>query len=125
MTYLHQSIINDLEDFKIAKTYKCLPTECQKYMLHRKSSTRILHINIRNISNIFNKLLALLSIIKVECDGYILTECWLSKVANPPGLDGYNSYNTKHTLNKNNGFVLFIKNTIKCIIREPELLNGN
>lgn len=125
MANLVENIITDLDSIEVAKAYSCIPEDCNKYLNSLNGSTTILHINIRSIKKNFDELLTLLSIIKVNCDVLILSECWLSKIRDLPVLEGYNSHYTKQTRNQNDGVVLYIKNQLQYIIDEPDFVNGN
>lgn len=60
----------------------------------------------------------------IQCDVIILTECWLSKIANIPALDGYISYKSQFS-NQNDGVILYVKSTISHTIAEPTLQDAN
>lgn len=125
MANITNNILVDLDNIEIARAYLCIPEECNNYVNAAKSSSTILHINIRSIKKNFDELLTLLSITKVNCDVIILTECWLSKIIDLPILHGYNIHYTKQTCNQNDGIVLYIKSHIHYIVDEPLFNNGN
>lgn len=122
---LHSIITADLDEFEIAKSYKCLPSDCSNYLVGSTNHIKILHINIRSINKNFDEILVLIDLLNVTCDVLVLTECWLSKVVNLPVLNGYKSHFTKRTANQNDGIVIYVRDDISCTIKEPSFLNGN
>lgn len=120
-----ENVIGDLDSLEIAKVFKCPPDKCTDFINLTISGLKILHLNIRSINRNFSELLVLLSLVKINCDVIILTECWLSKVTNVPILDGYNSHYTLNTQNQNDGIVIFTKQDLACSIIEPEFTNAN
>lgn len=125
MANIIENVIGDLDNLVISKIYKCAPDKCADFINVSISGLKILHLNIRSINRNFNELLVLLSLIKINCDVIVLTECWLSKLTNVPILDGYNSHYTLNTQNQNDGIVIFTKQYLSCTVQEPDFTNAN
>ncbi|CAB3223912.1 unnamed protein product [Arctia plantaginis] len=119
------NILSELDNIDVAKAYTCDPIECKKFVSSVGPSTTIVHINIRSIKKNFDELLTLLTLLEVDCDVVILTECWLSKIADLPVMDGYNCHPTKKTKNQNDGVVIYIKKQLQYTVEEPDFINGS
>lgn len=117
-------ISNDIDAVGVSSSHSCPPENCHKYINKNKKAIKILQYNIRSINCNFNAFLPLLTIMKIECDLIVLTECWLSKVVNLPIIPGFVSYNTNNNSNQNDGLVIYIRDDIICNVTEPEFQDG-
>ena len=62
---------------------------------------------------------------QIECDIYILTECWNSKVVHYPVITNFDTYYTKSNCNQNDGVVVFAKSGLKCTVEEFKLVDAS
>lgn len=115
-------IASELEALHKSQAYICAPDDCISFTIKINSPFSILHQNIRSINKNIDQLVAFLSLIKVNCDIIVLSECWLSKIANIPVIDGYNSHKTLNVSNQNEGIVIYTKADLECTICEPEYI---
>lgn len=123
--------INDILKEIDASSYKstsfiCLPEDCRQHLI---SSTprnfNLLHLNIRSVSKNFDHLQVLINQTKISFDVVILTECWLSKVACIPVLDGFLSHSSITNYNQNDGIIIYTRLGLQATVREPKFEGGN
>lgn len=119
---INQDLDNNLN---LENSFSCDPHECIKYINKADSGILLLHINIRSVNKNFDNLLTLLTLINVDFDMIILTECWLSKVTNLPVLNGYQSHSTKNITNQNDGVIIFTKTGLNIKVWEPNVNYAN
>ena len=118
-------IITDLDNLSVSNSYTCAPEQCLSYIKEQNKTITALHLNIRSINKNFSNLKVFLTRLNFDCDIIVLSECWLSKVATIPVLEGYTSYCTGNTINQNDGITIYIKNNIKCSVLEPHFVDAN
>lgn len=118
-------ISRELDNISVADSKLCTPDECIKVAKPSEHNLRIIHINIRSINKNFEQFMIMLTLTKLEFDLLIFTECWLQVAGNLPILNGYDSYFTKSNPIKNDGVVIYIKNSINCTTYEPKILDAN
>lgn len=61
----------------------------------------------------------------IQADIIILTECWLSKISEPPSINGYSKYYTTTAINQNDGLIVYIKQEISATVKEFVLPHGS
>lgn len=120
-----KNINDDLDNLGLGNSFLCNPKDCAGYFVASESNIKILHMNIRSVKKNFDQLQALICLTKINIDVIVLTECWLSKINNPPVLNGYMSHSTKLTSNQNEGVIIYSKLSLNATIWEPCLTNSN
>lgn len=114
------NLLDNLDNFQISNHITCLPEDVSSHITHPHNQTKLLCQNICSILGNFDKLLVLLSRIKLDFDFLILTECRLSAIQqNLPALDGYNVHCSTDNFNQNDGVVVYINNALSCTVLEP------
>lgn len=79
---------------------------------HAGRSIGIFHFNIRSIRKNFNELLVYLDS-EFDCvDIVVLSECWLRDIGDNYAIPGYSMYCNESRFNKNDGVIVYIKDTI-------------
>ncbi|CAH2108191.1 unnamed protein product [Euphydryas editha] len=121
MANIIDNIIDEIDEMTAAKSYLCDPESCKSIINQGgfSGSLKILTQNIRSINRNINSFKVLLARIDIACDLYILTETWNSKTISYPSLMNYDTYHTKYNRNQNDGLVIYVKNSLDCIIEEP------
>ena len=105
----------------------CDPDKCSLLIGNNRHNFKIFIQNIRSINCNFDGLLALLSLVNVNPDVILLTECWLSNYPSLPHIEGYNIHATKSTNRlQNDGVILYVKREIdKVKTFEPDIEDAN
>lgn len=67
----------------------------------------------------------MISLTKVEFDVIVLTECWLQVSGPIPILHGYSSFATVNNVKQNDGVVVYIRESLKTVTREPSFQDAN
>lgn len=126
MASLDNNIIShEIDSLQVSKAYICSPEKCVDILKDSAISVNILHLNIRSVNCNFDRLLVLLTAIKVSCDVIILSESWLSKAPDIPQIAGYNSFFTRRNYIQNDGVVIYIKCSLESSFTEPPFTDGN
>lgn len=85
----------------------------------------ILTQNIRSVNCNMSGFELFLQRLKIECDVYVLTECWLSCTNVLPNLIGYRSNATQRNYIQNDGVVICYKDHLQFTFEEPNFNEGN
>lgn len=104
LEYLSQ----DLDNFSVSTSHECEIEECEKFLPSASKGLTIVAQNIRSINKNMSDFDVLLHRLNISCDYIILTECWLSKTATIPKLDGYATFQTRNNPIQNDGVVAYI-----------------
>ncbi|KAL0820403.1 hypothetical protein ABMA28_006285 [Loxostege sticticalis] len=118
-SHLHAS--EELDCMQISHSVKChmneLISQCPN-VLCNKNSLIIVTQNIVSIYKNLDDLQANLSILNLEADILVLTECRLESNKQIPLLRNYTSYQTSKLLNQNDGVVVYICNKHRAKVTE-------
>lgn len=117
-------IVREIDDFKIASSFECFPSECPGIIREPGKYLKIITQNVRSIFKNFDTFVVLLSSLKLECDVIVLTECWLDKDKTLPTLPNYNLYSSSACFNQNDGVVVYAKSSLHCVVTEPTFLEA-
>lgn len=104
------STLNEIDDIEIAHSIQCDIEDLTKNIVFKGNDLTIVSQNIRSIYANIDDLNANLSVLNVDPDVLILTECRLNPHKTIPCLKNYTSYATTRQLNQNDGVVAYLKN---------------
>lgn len=124
MANLNQ-ISNELDNMSAAQSFLCAPEECTELVPMLNKNLKIIHTNIRSINKNLDQFLTMISTTKIDFDVLILTECWLQVSGPVPILQGYASFATINNVLQNDGVVIYVRETLKCVTSEPLFLDAN
>lgn len=117
-----------MEDIDEAGNIKCSkindPIDCLD-IISRQGKFLVLTVNIRSINCNFDLLIAFLSKFNTLIDIIVLTECWTNNNFNPPAMNNYNMFQTKVSLNQNDGVVTYVRDNLEVVTSEPQCSEGN
>ncbi|XP_039750812.1 uncharacterized protein LOC120627040 [Pararge aegeria] len=97
---------------------QCDIEELNQIKTIKKNDLKVVSQNIRSIYSNLDDLQISLSQLKFHIDVLVLTECRLNPLKIIPSLNNYNSFNTKHHLNQNDGVVIYVRNTLLASAKE-------
>lgn len=89
-----------------------------------KIPLKIMTQNIRSISHNFDAFEVLLKRLNIECDLYILTESWNSKVVVFPAIQNYDTHFSTSNYNQNDGIVVYTKMGLRCSVEEAPMTDA-
>lgn len=110
--------INYVDNFKIAKIVECDFSQLSKHYNSSENNLTILSQNICSVYCNFDDFVTNLSSLNFECDILVLTECHINLNKPIPTLSNYCSYMTKCHINKADGVIVYIKDTLECKVVE-------
>lgn len=117
--------MQNVDSVSVSDAISCDSHDCSLLNFKHDKYLTIIQQNIRSISRNFDNFLTLLTLMKINCDIIILTECWLYCNSDIPQLNGYTSYKSTKLYNQNDGIVVYYKNHIDISIIEPTFEEGN
>lgn len=107
------------------------PTECQTIRVTNskdcinyikgESLLKLFHTNIRSVSKNFNELEIVLYELETNCDIIALTETWYIENSENFVLNGYSTYYNQGKLNRNDGVIVFVENSIQNDVEVIEI----
>lgn len=120
-------IISDLDNFSASESRTCAVERCKHYLPSCNNSIIVLTQNIRSISKNFDNFCVFMQRLDINCDIFVLTECWLSTNCNLPHLPGYKIYKSLINYNQNDGIVIYVKNSLNfnVSVEEPKIVDCN
>lgn len=119
-------ISSDVDNISVANSFSCDPETCNLILKNTAArSLKIITQNIRSIHKNIDGYQAQLARFSFEMDIIILTECWLSDNKPIPVIENYETFATKTRINQNSGIVIYVKNDLRCIAKEPNLVGAN
>lgn len=124
-TMIDKDLLNEIDTFGTPNCYICPPESCRNLLSSTPKSINIIHLNIRSVNCNFDNFRVFLSSINIICDIIVLTECWLNASLLIPTLDGYRTYSTSKSRNKNDGVIIFVKDSLPHLILEPNMLDAS
>lgn len=120
-----KELYDSIDSVSVSEAYICEPEKCLSFIKQNKKQLIITSENIRSISKNFDEFLILMKRTDTQPDVLVFTECWLSKCANLPYLDGYEVTSTSNNTLQNDGVVVFTKTSLKANTIEPSFSNAN
>lgn len=125
------SILNEIDlDGEITCLEFDNSTQCNNILKRANVNAytlKILNLNIRSIFCNLDKLLVFLELRGLDVDIIVLTECHTNNEysPDPPCINNYNMHFSKCRLNKNDGVVVYLKDSIEATVEEPAFKEGN
>lgn len=115
-----QDISEEIENITLASLHNCEVETSNTIINLSTMCLKIASKNIRSIYKNMDSLLAQLAKFSFDYDIIILTECWLDI-----SMDGYITNFTQKCRNQNDGFIIYVKEHIKCVVKEPDPIGAN
>lgn len=113
------NLINIVEDENLGETIN--PDQI-RHKHDPNNSLNILHLNISSVRKNFDSLVAFLETYKLDFfDIIALTECFQLDSYNEFSLKGYNTYYNKGSINKNDGVLTFVRNSLNHEVKSHTL----
>lgn len=109
----------ELDNLAVSESLMCEIEDCKKLIRYPEECLTILTQNVRSMAKNFDSFVITLKRLSFNCDVLVLTECFLSKLPSVPSLHGYYPHVTKNVVNKNDGVVVYVRDTLKVAVYEP------
>lgn len=119
------SNINAIDDSDTFYNFKCKIGDLKNIITVQNQDYTIISQNIRGIYANFDDFLANVSILDINPDLVILSECKLNIDKHIPQIIGYNSFQTSKHLNQSDGVVAYVKTTLAANVSEVYLKHAS